>query len=111
MASQYLRLLTPTNLPASFKQPDPRVADLGAFKTLEVFLRILKVGPAGQSVFLEHNATLDPDNWRAIAGATLAQNGTDIFVPVDHFLRYVRVAGSAGGDNSCIAMCDIVAKD
>ncbi len=110
MSSQYVRQLPASALPVTFKQADNQVTDFGAFRVLEVYFKIFKAGPSQGSLFLSHNATMDPDNWKAIAGASIAQNGTDSFVTVNDFLRYVRVEGTAG-DGTGVGMVDIVAKE
>ncbi|MFZ5476978.1 MAG: hypothetical protein ACOZNI_09410 [Myxococcota bacterium] len=111
MASKYFRLLPPTALTASYKQSDTQVVDCGAYNKLEIYLKMLKAGPAAGTVFISHNATLDADNWKAIPGASMAQNGTDSFLSVDHFLRYIRVEGNGSGDGTGIALADVVAKE
>ena len=111
MPSMYKRLPPPTVMTANYQLPDLNVVDLGAYRVLEVYIKILKPGPSNATVFLSHNASLDPDNWKALSGASLAQNGTDLFVTVPDFLRYVRVEGNLNGDGSCIALVDVVAKE
>lgn len=111
MASTYKRQLPPTAIPQGFKQTDQQAGDYGAYRVLEIYMKILKAGPAAGTVFLSHNATLDPDNWRAITNATIAQDGVDAFVPVTDFLRYVRVEGNESGTGACIALIDIVGKE
>lgn len=111
MASMYKRILPPTAMTASFKQTDQQAIDCGAYSKLEIYVKMLKTGPASGTVFIAHNATLDPDNWKAIPGASIAQNGTDSFLSVANFLRYIRVEGNSSGDGTGIALVDLVAKE
>jgi hypothetical protein len=111
MASMYKRLLAPTALTASFKQSDSQVIDCGAYGKLQIYMKMLKAGPAAGTMYLSHNASLDPDNWKALSGASMAQDGTPTFVTVSDFLRYVRVEGNASGDGTGIGLVDIVAKE
>lgn len=111
MASEYRRLLPPISISANFKQPDQYVADFGAFKSVGVYFKILKAGPGNANLFLEHNATLEADNWKPVVGVTITQNGTDAYFNSADFLRYLRVSGDANGNGSCIALVDIVGKE
>ncbi len=111
MSAEYRRLLPPVLIPASFKQPDQYAADFGAYKTVGVYLKILKAGPAAGTLVLQHNATMEADNWKDVTNVSIAQNGTDAYFHVPDFLRYLRVAGNSSGDNTCIALVDIVGKE
>ena len=111
MASTVKRQLTPTSITSNFKQTDQQAGDYGAYNKLQIYMKILKAGVTGATVFLSHNATLDPDNWAPLSGATIAQDGTYVFVTVSDFLRYIRVEGSSTGNGSGIAIVDIVGKE
>jgi hypothetical protein len=110
MASKYIRLLQPTVLTANFIQPDSQVADLGGYRVLEAYIKILKAGPAGATIVLSHNASMDANNWKQISATSLAQNGTDLYVEVPGFMRNIRVECTQG-DATCIALVDVVAKE
>lgn len=111
MASEYRRLLPPVAIAANFKQPDQYVADFGAYKSVGVYFKILKAGPGSGTLVVQHNATLDPDNWLDLTNVSIAQNGTSAYFNAMDFLRYLRVAGNANGDGTCIALVDIVGKE
>jgi hypothetical protein len=110
MASKYARQLPPTKITQNFRQGDTDVGDYGAYRILEVDIRVLKSGAAG-NVSLEHSATGEPDSWRTLSATTTALTGAGQYVTVSNFLRKVRAAGDASADGTAIALVDIVAKE
>lgn len=110
MASQYHRLLDPRVLYSNDVQDLREAFDAGAFKTLEIDIRILKSGSGG-NLKLQHAAVNEPGAYRDLNGTSVAVTGTGNYVSVANFLRYIRwiCDGAVAGDP--VGLIDIVAKD
>ena len=93
------------------------MADLGAYKELNVIVRVLKLGTgtdAGNKIYLEHAATNEEGAFIAIDSASWVTHSTAdaiSYLQITGFSRYVRwVSGDqvAGGP---VALIDVVAKE
>jgi hypothetical protein len=110
MASQSRRILDSRTMAASEKQPAAEVADFGAYRVLEMQIRVPKAGTGG-NLQLQHAAVNSEDSWQNL-GAAIALNATSItFTTVSDFLRYVRWTSDAGVAGSPVANVDVIAKE
>ncbi len=110
MASQYHRLMDPTTLKPNLQQDLQDVFDAGAFRVLEVDVRVLKAGSAG-SLLLQHAAVNEEDAYRDLAGSSVSLTGSGAYFTIQNFLRFVRwrADGNVAGDP--IPLIDTVAKE
>jgi hypothetical protein len=110
MASQYRRLLDSRTMAASEKQLADDVFDAGAYRVLEMQVRVLKAGTAG-NLQLQHAAVNSEDSWQNM-GSAVAMTPTSIaFSTISDFLRYIRWTTDAGVAGSPVVVVDIIAKE
>ncbi len=105
-----------TRLPASpmtsdHTTPDEEVADMGAFRSVGVQRRQLKVQAGNANlVIVQHNMTKDGTWVSSAVGFKL--DGTDSdFAELLSFSRYVRIKAPASGDGSAVFAFDIIGKE
>ena len=117
MASQYVRLMEPMVLSGSKQSETERVADLGAYKTLEVEFLIFAQVDSGVTSFelkLQHASVNEEDAFVDLSGATVSlKTGATSHVSVSNFLRYVRWVSILSGSITTppVVGIDIVAKE
>ncbi len=110
MASRYWRVLDVRKLTASLEQPRDQYIDAGAFAHLEVDVRVVVAGTAG-NIKLQHAAVNEPDAFRDLATMSWPLTGAGSFLFTDHFLRYIRWVTDAGLTGSPQVIIDIVGKE
>ena len=109
MAGIYRRLLDARAMSGSEVCERQDVLDLGAYRTLQLHVRVLKAGTGG-SLKIQHTAQLQPEAWLDL-GLPIALIATsDALTTETDFLRFVRwITSNAAG--SPVAVVDVVAKD
>lgn len=111
MASLYHRLVPLQTFGASQTQPRDEVLDVGAYTTLEIQLRVLVAGAAG-NLKLQHAAVNEPDAFKDLSGASWALSATaNNFTSITSFLRYLRWVTDGSVSGSPAALLDIIAKE
>ena len=110
MASETWRLLDPRVLGADDVQTLDLAFDGGAFSKLEIHVRILKSGSAG-NIKLQHAAVNEEDAYIDLGTATWAVTGTGSHISVSSFLRYIRWVCDGSVAGTPVIMIDIVAKE
>ncbi len=110
MASRYWRILDLRKLTPSLEQPRDQYIDAGAFTHLEVDVRVVVAGTAG-NLKLQHAAVNEPDAFRDITTLAWPLTGAGSFLSTDHFLRYVRWVTDGAVTGSPQAIIDIVGKE
>lgn len=117
MASQAIRLMDVSTLSASKEQMREQVADLGAFKELNVQVRVLKIGTgtdANATLTLEHASVNEDEAFLPLSSASWRVDSTasaNSYLQITGFLRYVRWATGSMVAGSPVAVIDLVAKE
>ncbi len=119
MSSQYVRIADARVLSANQTSPREQVADLGAYRTLQVAVRGLRAGTAtdvNTTVVLEHAATNEDEAYLAINSTSVRVDTTApmavVYVEVPSFMRFVRWrSGSGNFSGGPMVVIDIVAKE
>ena len=110
MASETWRLLGPRVLSADDVQTLDLAFDAGAYSTLEIHVRILKSGSAG-NLKLQHAAVNEEDAYIDLGTASWAVTGSGGHISISNFLRYVRWVCDGSVAGNPVIMIDIVAKE
>jgi hypothetical protein len=110
MASMYFRLMDAKTLSADDEGARADVLDAGAFKTLELEIRVIKTGTDGEFK-LRHAATLESDAWLGLGSAISLTTATTAHVTVSNFLRFVSWEADSSVDGSPVAIVDAIAKN
>lgn len=111
MASLYHRLLPITSLTASQVQTRDEVLDIGAYRVLEIQVRVISAGTAG-NLKLQHAAVNEPDAFKDLSGASFALTpASNQVMSISNFLRYLRWVTDNGVAGGPVALIDIVAKE
>ena len=111
MASQYHRLIDSVMLKPNMTQSLRDAYDAGAFKQLEVQVRVLKSGTGTGNLKLQHAAVNEEDAYVDITGATWSLSGAGGFTPIPDFLRFIRWVTDNNVQGDPIVIVDIVAKE
>ncbi len=87
--------------------------DAGAFKQLEVQVRVLKkdTNPTPGNLKLQHAAVNEEDAYVDITNATWSLGGAGGFTPIPDFLRFIRWVTDNNVQGDPIVIVDIVAKE
>ena len=110
MASETWRLLDPRVHGADDVQTLDLAFGGGAYSKLEIHVRILKSGSAG-NIKLQHAAVNEEDAYIDLGTATWAVTGTGSHISVSSFLRYIRWVCDGSVAGTPVIMIDIVAKE
>lgn len=115
MASMYVRLLDPQALSASKESPREQVIDFGAYKQLNVDVRVIKAGTgtAAGTIKLQHAAVNEPDAFRNLTNASwvIDSTGTGGYLEITAFLRFVRWVTDSNVAGSPVVLIDVMAKE
>ncbi|MBM4366687.1 MAG: hypothetical protein FJ102_10770 [Deltaproteobacteria bacterium] len=119
MSSQYVRIADARVLGANQTSPREQVADLGAYRTLHVAVRVLRPGTAtdaNTTVVLEHAATNEEEAFLAINSTSVrvdtAAPNMVVYLEVPSFMRFVRWrSGNGNFAGGPMVVIDLVAKE
>ena len=109
MASEYRRLLDPSTAKATVFQELREAWDAGAYRVLEVHVRVLKAGTGG-NIILQHAAVNEEDAYLDLANASTALNGQGAYLTISNFLRFIRWRTDGAVAGSPVVMIEIIAK-
>lgn len=110
MASEYRRLLDPGTAKPDVFQELREAWEAGAFRVLEVHVRVLKAGTGG-NIILQHAAVNEDDAYLDLAGSTTVLTGSGAYFTISSFLRFIRWRTDGGVAGSPVVMIDIIAKE
>lgn len=110
MASRYYRLMDLRKRSASASQSRDPSVEAGAYRTLEVDVRVPSAGSAGK-LLLPHAAVPEEDACRTLLTFPLSGGTPGGFQSSDHFLRYLRWATDGAVAGNPQAVLDLVAKE
>jgi hypothetical protein len=117
MASQYIRILDTRALTANASSPREQVVDLGAYRVLEVMIRVVKAGTGTDPtavVKLQHAPVNEDDAFLDIAVTSVRVDTTapnvPVFIEVPAYTRFIRWSTGGGVAGAPVVVIDVVAK-
>ncbi len=108
--SMHVRLLDSRTFTASQTQETAEAVDLGAYRELNVMVRVLVAGGANETVTLQHAPVNAEDAYMDLVVASISTT-TPTFEQVTGFTRFVRWKTDLPSSGTPTVTLDIVAKE